>query len=131
MSILSSTEKETDSPCVPSRRVVSKVKIFIKTKGPEALAPGPLLLLLCRCYLVFRYAGFFLLLEEWHHGPQLPAHHLDALVARRLPHGQEFLPSRAVFVDPLFREFARLHLRQDLLHLGARAGIDDARTPRV
>src|SRR5579871_2102334 len=31
MMSLSSTEKEMDSPCVPSRRVVSKVEIFIST----------------------------------------------------------------------------------------------------
>ena len=30
MMSLSSTEKEMDSPCVPSRRVVSKVSIFIE-----------------------------------------------------------------------------------------------------
>ena len=42
MSSLSSTEKETDSPWVPSRRVVSKVKIFMRllkgglTRPPQA-----------------------------------------------------------------------------------------------
>src|ERR1022692_3701775 len=36
MSSLSSTEKETDSPWVPSRRVVSKVKIFRSGAGPAA-----------------------------------------------------------------------------------------------
>src|SRR5271166_863063 len=82
MRILSSTEKETDSPCVPSRRVVSNVAIFI-----------------LRYFL--RYAGFLFLLEEGHHLTQLAAHLFDGLSARCFAHREEIVAAAFVFGDPL------------------------------
>src|SRR5215471_6675843 len=103
MSSLSSTEKETDSPCVPSRRVVSKVNIFmawlpkIDERGPEAHA-------------TLRYSRFFAFLQERHHFAQLFADLFDRLVGRGLAHGEELLASGLVFVDPLAGELAGLDL---------------------
>src|SRR5205823_2192051 len=108
---LSSTEKEMDSPCVPSRRVVSKVKIFI--------------------FLPYRYPDLFLLLEERHHFAQLAAHGLDGLGLRGGAHGEEVLAPGLVLFNPLPGEFARLNLRQNLSHFGARLLVDHARAARV
>src|SRR5215469_15261189 len=102
---LSSTEKETDSPCVPSRRVVSNVKIFI---GLRLGRFG---------YLVLRYACLFFLLQERHHRTQFRAHLLDRLIAGLVAHGQELLAAGLVLFDPLAGEFPRLDLGEDLLHL--------------
>src|SRR6266576_1606535 len=98
---LSSTEKLMDSPCVPSRRVVSKVKIFItaafKTKT-QARRPA----------LRYRYPYFLFLFQERHHFAQLAADGFDLIVLRGLPHGEELLAPALVVVDPLPRELARL-----------------------
>src|ERR1700730_834610 len=89
MMSLSSTEKEMDSPCVPSRRVVSNVKIFISTSeaaGTEAYPPD----------LPNWHSDFFFLFEEGHHLAQAAAHHFDRLVARGLAHGQKLSTARLV-----------------------------------
>src|SRR5271157_2242460 len=116
MTSLSSTEKETDSPCVPSRSVVSNVKIFT---GHGAL---------CRFR---RHASFLLLLQERHHLAQFFPHRFDGLVAGRFAHGQKVLPAGAVLFDPLPRKFAGLDLGEDLPHFGARLLVDDARAACV
>src|ERR1017187_8122312 len=85
MMSLSSTEKEMDSPCVPSRRVVSKVEIFIEFtlikdfEEPHRSKP--------RGYpgrgsddLRYRYADFLLLLKERHHFAQALADGFDLVV---------------------------------------------------
>src|ERR1035437_8268515 len=113
MTSLSSTEKETDSPCVPSRRVVSNVKIFMRQPLPPVLFG--------------RHAGFLLLLEERHHRAQFLSHHYDGLVAGSFPHGQKVLAPGLVLFDPLPRELAGLDLGKDLPHFGARLLIDYAR----
>src|SRR5438105_10086250 len=90
MTSLSSTENETDSPCVPSRSVVSKVKIFMASNlGRRNRLPH-----------LLRYTYFFLLLEERHHGAQFAADALDELVARFFAHVQKLLTARLVLVDP-------------------------------
>src|SRR5690348_4249709 len=123
MTSLSSTEKETASPCVPSRRVVSNVKIFIS----HLRARRSLTLLLGRGGRgILRDAGLFLLLKERHHGAQFAAHVFDALVLFRLAHRQKFLAPGAVLVHPLAGEFAGLDLRKNFLHLGARLLVDDS-----
>ena len=123
MSSLSSTENETDSPWVPSRRVVSKVKIFIISRRPWPRGGASALFL--------RYSGFFLLLQERHHLAQFAAHFFDGLIAGSFAHGQELVAAGFVFVDPLAREFAGLDFGQDLLHLGAHMLVDDARAAGV
>src|ERR1700733_7740591 len=112
MRTLSSAEKLTFSPCVPSRSVVSKVKTRINLCGG-------------------RYPDLFLLFQERHHFAQLGAHLFDGLVFLTLSHAEEFCAAGFVFAQPLFGELARLNLRQNLLHLGARLGVDDARTARI
>src|SRR5579863_2990618 len=107
---LSSADRLTASPWVPSRNVVSKVKMRMEPSG---------------------YAGLFLLLEERHHGPQTGAHGFDELVLLRLAHGQEVLAAALVLCHPVLGEFAGLDLGQNLPHLGARLLIDDARSARV
>src|ERR1700691_2981607 len=99
MRILSSTEKETDSPCVPSRRVVSNVEIFIKhlTSAKEA---GCQPAACCQPALLSYFLGnadFLLFLEERHHFAQLAAHFFDRLIARFLAHGQKFVAAALVF----------------------------------
>src|SRR5581483_10339481 len=123
MMSLSSTEKETASPCVPSRRVVSKVKIFIKTNiRRRNRLPN----------LGFRrYSYFFLLLEERHHGTKLAAHFFDGLVFGRFAHGEELVASRLVLFDPLPRKLARLNLGENLLHFLTRLIVHDARSASV
>src|SRR5439155_15281100 len=78
-----------------------------------------------------RYADFFLLLEEGHHLAQLPAHSLDGLIVRRLPHREELLAAGPILSHPLPRELAGLDLLEDLLHLGARLLVDNTRTACV
>src|SRR5450432_2724657 len=102
---LSSTENETASPCVPSRSVVSKVKIFIT----DLLDAGGGFL---------RYAGLLFLLEERHHFAELPAHLFDRLVGGGFAHGEEFLAARFVFRHPILGELAGLDLFEDFLHFG-------------
>src|SRR5438876_484807 len=108
MRILSSTEKETASPCVPSRRVVSNV--WMRIWSGRAL---------------LSYARFFRFFQEGHHFAKLRADLLELLSVLGFPHGEE-LPAAAGFVfrDPLFRKFARLNFRQNLLHLGAGSVVD-------
>src|SRR5690242_21162317 len=106
MTSLSSTEKEMDSPCVPSRRVVSKVKIFMRT-------PYPRLDTLCH-----RDSYFFLLFQKRHHLAQFLADFFDRLVLGGLAHREKLLAAGLVLFDPLPREFAGLDLGQNLLHLG-------------
>jgi hypothetical protein len=122
---LSSTEKETDSPCVPSRRVVSNVKIFMCYRR--------------RCYSVGTPASFFF----FRNGTPASFFFLrngiisrssprfDGLMAGRFAHGQEVLAAGLVLFDPLLGEFAGLDLGEDLLHFGARLLVDDARAARV
>src|SRR5574340_1463258 len=120
---LSSTEKETDSPCVPSRSVVSNVKIRI---------PGSLSgLLLGGGRLVFGHARFLLLLEERHHLAQPAAHALDLQIALRFPHGEEILAAGLILIDPLPRDLAGLHFGQNLAHLRAGLLVDAAGAARV
>src|SRR5580698_2577428 len=101
MRTLSSAEKLTFSPCVPSRSVVSKVKTRISLCGG-------------------RYSDLFLLFQERHHFAQLGAYLFDGLVFLPLAHSKELRATGFVFAQPLFGEFARLNLRQNLLHLGSR-----------
>src|SRR5271163_4038762 len=100
MRTLSSAEKLTFSPCVPSRSVVSKVKTRINLSGG-------------------RYPDLFLLFQKRHHLAKLGAHLLDRLIFLRFAHRQELRAPRFVFAEPLLGEFARLNLRQNLLHFGA------------
>src|SRR6516162_58981 len=88
---LSSTEKETASPCVPSRRVVSNVKIFIMHHAPECRKSGPRLLLRGQ-RRVLRYPRFLLLFKERHHLAQFAAHLFDLQVAPGLAHLEKLLP---------------------------------------
>src|SRR5215831_16298053 len=89
MTSLSSTEKEMDSPWVPSRSVVSKVEIFIislgrgdaetrrKTRRKPALCSlrlPPRLCVSASSFLAYGYTDFFLLFEERHHFAELAAH---------------------------------------------------------
>src|SRR6516225_11629895 len=123
MTSLSSTEKETLSPCVPSRSVVSNVKIFMSHLG-RTKAQGRALRYLRHSRLLFPF-------EEGHHFTQLAAHLLDFLALLGFPHGEEFLAAGPVFLHPLACEFTGLDLRKDLFHFRARLFVDDARTPCV
>src|SRR5215469_1739691 len=120
MTSLSSTENEMDSPWVPSRRVVSKVKIFINKNG-QAWRPT----------LLYWHPGCLFLLEERHHLTEASAHDFDRLIARLFPHGQELAAAALVLVNPLARKLAGLDLRKNLLHLLAGLLIHDARPARV
>src|SRR5579872_1316594 len=113
MMSLSSTEKETASPCVPSRRVVSNVEIFMGVSGGGW------------------YSGFLFLFEERHHFAQLAAHRFDGGSAGGVAHGEETVTSGFVLVDPLAGELARLDFGKDLFHFGPRLFVDDARAARV
>src|SRR5580700_3895574 len=73
-------------------------------------------------------ADLFLLLEEGHHFTQFPAHFFDGLIARFFAHGEKLVAPGLVLRDPLPGKLARLNLRQNLLHFGARLLVDDART---
>src|SRR4051812_42909467 len=119
MMSLSSTVNEIDSPCVPSRSVVTKVKIFIEfTVGVKGSS--------------YWYAGFLLLFEERHHFPQRRTDDFDLVVVAGFTHREEFLAAAGfVFGDPGAGEFAGLDFGEDLLHLGSRLFIDDARTAGV
>src|ERR1700730_10406925 len=112
MSTLSSAEKLTFSPCVPSRSVVSKVKTRIK------LGCG-------------RYPDLFLLFQERHHLAKLRNHFVDGLVFLALAHREELRASGFVFSQPLFSEIAGLNFRQNLLHFGTRLLIDDPWSARI
>src|SRR5579872_5505580 len=118
MTSLSSTEKETASPCVPSRSVVSNVWMRIRL-----LAGGGL--------LFFGHARLFPLLQKCHHLAQFAAHALDGLVLRGGAHRQKFLASALVLVNPLARKLAGADLAQNFPHFFPRLGIDDARAARV
>src|ERR1700676_3396350 len=78
-----------------------------------------------------RYSYVLLLFQERHHLAELGADLLHLLVLRRFAHGQELVAAALVFGDPSFGEFAGLNLRQNLLHLGARLFVNDARTASV
>src|SRR5260370_26659292 len=124
MTSLASTEKETASPWVPSRRVVSKVWIRImlnqiKIKPTQEGMP------------VLRDSGFLSFFQERHHLAQLGANFFDLGFLGALTHCQEFVTAVLVLVNPLFRELTGLNLRQNLLHLVARLLIDDARPARI
>src|ERR1019366_3629307 len=127
MTILSSTEKEMDSPCVPSRRVVSKVWIFIR------LHPGSISLPYGRGSVTLRYgyAYFLFLFEERHHVAEALADGFDLVGLGGLAHGKEFVAAGFVLVDPLFGAFAGLDFGEDLLHFGASLSVDDARAAGV
>src|SRR5258707_1319330 len=114
MTSLSSTENETDSPCVPSRSVVSKVKIFILLFGGQSR-------------LLLRHSYFLLLFQEGHHLAKLAANLLDRLLARGIAHGQKLLAAGLVLLNPLPGELTLLDFGQDLAHFGARLLVDDAR----
>src|SRR5260370_6079374 len=124
MTSLASTEKETASPWVPSRRVVSKVWIRImlhqiKLKPTQAGMP------------VLRDSGFLSFFQERHHLAQLGADFFNLGFLGAFAHCQEFVTSALVLVNPLFSELAGLNLRQDLFHLVARLLVDDARSARI
>src|SRR5258706_2684037 len=119
MTSLSSTEKETASPWVPSRRVVSKVWIRIMFNS-QAKARATL-----------RDAGFLSLFQERHHLAQLGANFFDLRFLGAFAHSQEVVSAALVLINPLFRELAGLNLRQNLFHLVARLLIHDARTARI
>src|ERR1035437_2464002 len=128
MTILSSTEKEMDSPCVPSRRVVSKVWIFIGIHTRKRLAGGSA----CPTRrLRDRDANFFFLFEERHHVAEALADGFDLVGLGGSAHGEEFVAAGFVLVDPLFGEFAGLDFGEDLLHFGASLSVDDARAAGV
>src|SRR5262249_49247518 len=118
---LSSAEKLTASPCVPSRNVVSNVNTRIT--GPWRLAPGRL--------SSRRYARLLFLLQERHHLPQFRADLLDGLILLGFPNRQELLAAGLVLVHPFTSELPRLDLLQDLLHLRASLIVHHARTARV
>src|SRR5579885_465728 len=124
MSSLSSEEKLTASPCVPSLNVVSNVNTRIKTSfgkvGRDSSRPPSL-----------RYSRLFLLLQKRHHLPQLRADLFDLLRLRRFPHLQKILAARLVLANPLPGELARLDLAQNLLHLLAGFFRNHPRTARV
>src|ERR1017187_2807100 len=128
MMSLSSTENEMDSPCVPSRRVVSKVSIFIeilkKADRRTQRVPRPVLL---------RYgdANFLLLFEEGHHVAQALADGLDLVGLSGFAHGEELVAARLVLGDPVPGKFAGLDFGEDLFHFGARLLVHDARTAGV
>src|SRR5450432_1199569 len=109
---LSSIEKETASPCVPSRSVVSKVWMRIRL----ALRSGRFL----------RDAGLLSLFQEWHHFAEFTAHLLDLGIARRVAHMQKLVTAGLVLRNPLARELAGLDLRQNLFHLVTGLLIHDA-----
>src|ERR1035438_9700305 len=90
MTSLSSTEKETDSPCVPSRRVVSNVKIFMLPPWVGRLRP---------VNLHYGYAHFLFLLQKRHHFAKLAAHGFNWLVLCRLPHREKILAMREAAKD--------------------------------
>src|SRR5690242_6617452 len=108
---LSSTEKETDSPSVPSRSAVSKWKICISV-GLSIRGTA------------LRYAGFLALLEEGHHLAKLLADRFQLRGGAGLAQGEEVLASCLVLFDPGARKFAGLDFGEDLLHLGAGLLVD-------
>src|ERR1039457_3415303 len=111
---LSSNEKETASPWVPSRRVVSNVKMrMIVARGWWLVLRGG-----CR-HGVGWDAGFLSLFQKCHHFAELAADALDRLIAGGLAHGEEILAAGFVLPDPFAGELAGLDLGQDLAHLGA------------
>src|ERR1022692_2352079 len=124
MMSLSSTENEMDSPCVPSRRVVSKVSIFIGAHIKQGQAGG-------LYYLRYRDANFLLLFEEGHHVAQALADGLDLVGLRGFAHGEELVAAGLVLGDPLPGKFARLDFGEDLFHFGARLLVHDARAAGV
>src|SRR5271154_414757 len=119
MTSLSSTENETASPCVPSRRVVSKVWIRIMLLG----AGGGL--------LFFRHTRLFLLFQKWHHLAQLAAYFFYRLILGRAAHRQELVTPGLVLMNPLAREMAGADLSQNLFHLCARFGVYHAGAARI
>src|SRR5580704_7593117 len=117
---LSSTENETASPCVPSRSVVSNVWMRMELLGYRG------------GFLLLRYAFLLLFLaQERHHLPEFFAHSLHGLIMASLAQREEFVTAGLVFFDPFARELPGLNLRQDLFHLFARLGGNDARPTRV
>src|SRR5450759_1512010 len=133
MTILSSTEKEMDSPCVPSRRVVSKVWIFIRRSHweecPHEWGHGSLKGYATR--LRYGDANFFFLFEERHHVAEALADGFDLVGLGGLAHGEEFVAAGFVLGDPLFGEFAGLDFGEDLRHFGAGLIVYDARAAGV
>src|SRR5260370_18967492 len=107
MKRLLSTEKETASPWVPCRRVVSKVWIRIMFYS-QAKACATL-----------RDAGFLSLFQEGHHLAQLGANFFNLGFLGAFAHCQEFVTAALVFVNPLLSELAGFNLRQNLFHLVA------------
>src|ERR1019366_2665478 len=122
MMSLSSTENEMDSPCVPSRRVVSKVSIFIGALKGQA---GGL------SYLRYGDANFLFLFEEGHHVAQALADGLDLVGLSGFAHGEELVATGLVLGDPLPGKFAGLDFGEDLFHFGAGLIVDDARAASV
>src|ERR1019366_3297511 len=122
MMSLSSTENEMDSPCVPSRRVVSKVSIFIGALKGQA---GGL------SYLRYGDANFLFLFEEGHHVAQALADGLDLVGLSGFAHGEELVAAGLVLGDPLPGKFAGLDFGEDLFHFGARLLVHDARAAGV
>src|SRR4051794_15974953 len=92
---------------------------------PKRSRPG-------KAKLKLSYAGFFCLPEERHHLAKFPAHRFDLLSLLRFPHGEELLTAaRFVLRNPLLRKFPGLNFRKNLLHLGARSIVDDARSTGI
>src|SRR5580704_2457544 len=118
MAILSSTENETASPCVPSLSVVSKVWMRI------------LFLSGCRFFFL-RHAGFLAFFEERHHLAQLLADGFNRSICSLGAQRIELVAARLVFRDPLAGKLDGLNLGKDLAHFLARLVGDDARTARV
>src|SRR5271154_2175173 len=119
MTSLSSTENETASPCVPSRRVVSKVWILIVLLGAGS------------GLLFFRHTGLFLLLQKRHHLAQFAAYFFYRLILCRGTHREELVTPGLVLMNPLAREVPGADLAQNLLHLCARFGVHHAGTARI
>src|SRR5690242_14171853 len=129
MTSLSSTEKETASPCVPSRSVVSKVWIricFLSQAETCATLLGDR-----RRLLFLRDAGFLPFLQECHHLAQLAAHSLDVGIARGFAHRQELVTPGFVLVDPFASELTGLNLAQNLFHLIASLLVHNTRAACV
>src|SRR6266851_2897222 len=98
MSTLSSAEKLTASPCVPSRSVVSNVNTRIKNRGQRTEGRGQQKL------LSGGHSYLLLLFEKRHHAAQLFADFFNGLGLRRLAHGEEILAAGFVLADPSFGE---------------------------
>src|SRR6185295_19033500 len=116
--------------CSPSRRVVSKISI--------CRISFPLLIRVCDGLRRSRRLGTrscprrdFSLGKPRHHLAQATPDLLERLLLLLRPLRVQVLGAAAVLGDPLLRVRAIADLAQDLLHLGADAGVDDPRADDI